>query len=127
MCDDDKSIKSHLESYCPKLLVDHIHENGGSPGVGYIWGSGTCVVLDICGFTALTKDLSGQGREGLVKLHFVISQFLCRCVDIIHEFGGDGKDIITLFCLVMKCSDLFCWGRFDQCICKLQFRKWLGK
>jgi hypothetical protein len=90
ICDDFELMQSHLKSYCPKLLVDHLH-NSGTLGVGCSSGFGACLVLDICGFTTLTKDLSGQGSDGLVELHYMISNFLRHCVDIIHEFGGDGK------------------------------------
>ena len=87
-----ESTDQHVKSYCPRLLVKRLAESGEKRlSVSCTSGIGACLVLDICGFTRLTKELSSEGHRGLIKLHYVISTFLRECVNIIHEFGGDGK------------------------------------
>lgn len=88
-----ESTSSHLRSYCPKLLVQYLEQRRTSLGVCCHSGYGTCVVVDICGFTDLSRKLSVQGPDGLLELQACISMFLRECTDIVHEFGGDGTPL----------------------------------
>ena len=51
---------------------------------------GTCMLVDISGFTKLSAALCTQGSTGLDSLHSAINGYLGKCVEIVYAHGGDG-------------------------------------
>ena len=88
---DDNSI---IKSFCPDSLVRCLTDtsivNKGSHMVSHHF-YGTCMLVDISGFTKLSAALCTQGSSGLDQLHAVISGYLGECVRIVYAHGGDGK------------------------------------
>ena len=92
------SDDSVIKSFCPESLVtcDEINllnnlRASGMKEATIVPFYGTCMLVDISGFTKLSAMLCTQGSSGLDDLHAAISGYLGRCVEIVYAYGGDGK------------------------------------
>ena len=68
----------------------------------YVTAQGTILVADVTGFTALSTQLSQQGRAGSEELSVLINQLLEVLIHTLFEYGGtilqfSGDAITTLF------------------------------
>jgi hypothetical protein len=52
---------------------------------------GTCLIIDLSGFTRLSADLCDQGATGIDELRQIISLYFGSFVEIISSMGGDGR------------------------------------
>ena len=111
---DDNSI---IKSFCPDSLVAMLRataKHAVSEPLRHQF-NGTCMLVDISGFTKLSAALCTQGSTGLDSLHLAVNGYLGKCVEIVYAHGGDGKSCVILFCfslqiLILICnSDILCW------------------
>jgi hypothetical protein len=85
---DDNSV---IKSFCPDVLVSCLRNQVGLNKALSASFYGTCMLVDISGFTKLSATLCTQGSAGLDDLHLAINGYLGRCVQIVYAHGGDGK------------------------------------
>ena len=71
-------------SFCPKIIYKLIQAKK-------IFLNGCCLLADISGFTKLSSNLCKEGPDGIDTLRIVINHSFASFVDIIHQYGGDGK------------------------------------
>lgn len=88
---------SLYQSFCPSYLHYLLSELKGMTPITRMTRSfyGTCLVIDLSGFTRLSAELCDQGASGLDELRKLIHLYIGNFVDIITSFGGDGKVMIS--------------------------------
>ena len=99
--DDNSIIKSFIPDTIIQLLAASKRSGEGQSAVRRSF-YGSCMLVDISGFTKLSAALCTQGSSGLDKLHSAISGYLGKCVEIVYQYGGDvisfaGDAIICIF------------------------------
>ena len=67
----------------PRFIAEK-HQEGKKDGNF----TGTALLVDIRGFTALTESLMAQGKQGLESLSGVMNRLFTPVVDTIHAWGG---------------------------------------
>ena len=97
---DNESI---IKSYFPNHLVALIDQSSiknikdsAPDATSILQFYGTCMLVDISGFTKLSAALCTQGSAGLDALHAAISGYLGKCIDIVYRHGGDGKCLCSV-------------------------------
>jgi class 3 adenylate cyclase len=101
--DTEDAFESGIESFVPSLLVEQVNRKGeGILGVSCLQRTGACLVMDISGFTALSRELSAKGASGLSELRDAVSGFLKSSAQVVEKFGGDiiffaGDALICVF------------------------------
>jgi hypothetical protein len=93
--DDSCRYSSHhlslYKSFCPTYLNLFLAElkNSSLTRTNRSF-FGTCLIIDLSGFTRLSADLCDQGATGIDELRQIISLYFGSFVEIITSMGGDG-------------------------------------
>jgi hypothetical protein len=86
------SRTSDVQTFCSSLLRHQVKTEGVLALEVFSRSVyGICLVIDICGFTALSAELCTKGRDGFNELQLIINSFLDLSADLIEEFDGDGN------------------------------------
>lgn len=86
-------------SFCPDILVeylDKLEKDSILEPTGIIT-TGACMLVDISGFSKFSASMCLLGVDGLDRLRNVTNGFLGYFVNLVYEFGGDGKLFIIIF------------------------------
>jgi class 3 adenylate cyclase/tetratricopeptide (TPR) repeat protein len=80
------SARSRAVPYVPRVLLDHLARD---PGRQVRSVDGTCVLIDVSGFTKLSERLARRGgREGAEQLADTIGSCFERLLDVAYDKGG---------------------------------------
>jgi class 3 adenylate cyclase/tetratricopeptide (TPR) repeat protein len=95
------SAAASIKPYLPPLLVDELWRQPTRKAPWIESVSGSLVMADVSGFTAMTERLSQAGKEGAEWLTSIINQYFYRMLDIGRRYGGSnlrfGGDALLLF------------------------------
>lgn len=83
-----------LLSFCPNIVLEHLKKVEtleSAAKATRIEFQGSCMLVDISGFTKFSSQMCARGVAGLDDLRKVTDDFLGFYVHTIYEFGGDGK------------------------------------
>ncbi len=95
------SDQQALRAFLPGTLIQRWHERPAQPPVWGHWLSGSLMLCDISGFTAMSESLAQLGKEGAELMAGVLNRFFDRMLETAHHWGGVpmkfGGDAILLF------------------------------
>jgi hypothetical protein len=100
--DESCKYSSHhlalYKSFCPMLLTQLLLKEFTNSSISKINEIfyGTCLIIDLSGFTRLSADLCDQGAKGIDELRQITSLYFGSFVEIISSSGGDGKISLSL-------------------------------
>lgn len=78
-----------LSSYCSNLVLNLLNDKILNSFIS-ITLKGSCLLVDICGFTKFSGDLCCEGVSGIDKLRRTTNLFLSKFIDTVYFYYGDG-------------------------------------
>lgn len=87
-----------LTSFCPDTLLVYLQKTPSlqSNDIPCFSFTGACMLADISGFSKFSGEMCQKGVRGLDDLREATNGFLGYFVEVVYEYKGDGKSMITL-------------------------------
>jgi predicted ATPase/class 3 adenylate cyclase len=100
-CAKLERIISELAAFVPSTVLDKHLERPGSERIGAHFISGSALMVDFSGFTALSSQFASMGREGNEEISAVLNRVFAMLIEEIYACGGGiirfGGDSLTAF------------------------------
>jgi hypothetical protein len=112
----EKSQIKSLSTFCPHLVLSLLSRSLRDKIFSKSFSVfGSCLLVDICGFTTYSGNLCKEGVTGIDKLRRTTSYFLSKFIEMIYWYSGDGKKIIEIsFYFLFLSSSLYLFLSFSH-------------
>jgi predicted ATPase/class 3 adenylate cyclase len=96
-----ESVTADLAAFVPSIVLDKHLARPGSDRIGAHFVSGSALMVDFSGFTALSSQLASMGREGDEEISAILNRVFAMLIEEIYRCGGGiirfGGDSLTAF------------------------------
>jgi class 3 adenylate cyclase len=96
-----RALREGIAAYLPRYLVENLQTDPEPGQAGCYFKSGTVMIADVSGFTAMSEKLSVLGKEGAEEMTGIVNAYFEAMLDISEGMGGDllkfGGDALMIF------------------------------